>query len=317
MRRLLVLLLTRRRCSPPAPPRSTAKPGRKSPRLHAFRSCTNLLGYAQRNGAARDPPDAVRFGRRRRRCRSRRRAAATAGAAAARRRPSPVPAPVAAPAPARGRGPRRRPTCRRRASTSPTGSRPPARPLYVARDGKLRAFDASGDPPRELDSLDLPGFTHELLRPRRPRARDLHARLRRREPGRDRRRRCQRAAVAAGSGRTRLLEVDVSDPAAPMRVLRDARRRGLLPQRAAHRRDRARRRARPSRAGSSMPDDGATRRSARPRATGGGPCAARGPRAWLPSRGAARPPHGQRQRGARSCAAGRCGARRRSPASAR
>ena len=27
-----------------------AKPGQKSPRLHAFRSCTNLLGYAQRNG---------------------------------------------------------------------------------------------------------------------------------------------------------------------------------------------------------------------------------------------------------------------------
>src|SRR4051812_28036505 len=27
-----------------------AKPRAKSPRLHAFRSCTNLLGYAQRNG---------------------------------------------------------------------------------------------------------------------------------------------------------------------------------------------------------------------------------------------------------------------------
>src|SRR5687768_11580785 len=27
-----------------------AKPRKKSPRLHAFRSCTNLLGYAQRNG---------------------------------------------------------------------------------------------------------------------------------------------------------------------------------------------------------------------------------------------------------------------------
>ncbi len=27
-----------------------AKPGKKSPRLHAFRSCSNLLGYAQRHG---------------------------------------------------------------------------------------------------------------------------------------------------------------------------------------------------------------------------------------------------------------------------
>ena len=37
-----------------------AKPRRKSPRLHAFRSCTNLLGYAQRNGLRVTAPGEVR-----------------------------------------------------------------------------------------------------------------------------------------------------------------------------------------------------------------------------------------------------------------
>jgi len=49
MRRLLVLLLTAGMLASGAAA-VDAKPRKKSPRLHAFRSCTNLLGYAQRNG---------------------------------------------------------------------------------------------------------------------------------------------------------------------------------------------------------------------------------------------------------------------------
>src|SRR5688572_16216117 len=49
MRRLLVLVLTAGMLVSGAAV-VEAKPGKKSPRLHAFRSCTNLLGYAQRNG---------------------------------------------------------------------------------------------------------------------------------------------------------------------------------------------------------------------------------------------------------------------------
>src|SRR5215211_1488494 len=49
MRRLLLLVLTAGLLGAGAAA-VEAKPGQKSPRLHAFRSCTNLLGYAQRNG---------------------------------------------------------------------------------------------------------------------------------------------------------------------------------------------------------------------------------------------------------------------------
>ena len=35
--------------------------------------------------------------------------------------------------------------------------------LYVAREGKLRALDASGDRPRELGAIDVPGYTQDLL----------------------------------------------------------------------------------------------------------------------------------------------------------
>jgi hypothetical protein len=68
MRRLLVLLLAVGLLGAGATA-VDAKPRKKSPRLHAFRSCTNLLGYAQRNGlrviratpvrVAPVPPDSV------------------------------------------------------------------------------------------------------------------------------------------------------------------------------------------------------------------------------------------------------------------
>ena len=49
MRRAIVFLLTLAMLGAGATA-VDAKPRRKSPRLHSFRSCTNLLGYAQRNG---------------------------------------------------------------------------------------------------------------------------------------------------------------------------------------------------------------------------------------------------------------------------
>ena len=47
MRRVLVLLLTTGMLGAGVAA-ADAKPSSKAPRLHAFRSCTNLLGYAQR-----------------------------------------------------------------------------------------------------------------------------------------------------------------------------------------------------------------------------------------------------------------------------
>src|SRR5688500_11807931 len=49
MRRFLVLLLAAGLLGAGATT-VDAKPRKKSPRLHAFASCSNLLGYAQRNG---------------------------------------------------------------------------------------------------------------------------------------------------------------------------------------------------------------------------------------------------------------------------
>src|SRR6185436_11032652 len=61
MRRLLVLLLATGLLGAGATA-VDAKPRKKSPRLHAFASCTNLLGYARRNGlrVIRDTPVALR-----------------------------------------------------------------------------------------------------------------------------------------------------------------------------------------------------------------------------------------------------------------
>src|SRR6188472_1566932 len=61
MRRILVLLLTTGMLGAGVAAAADAKPAAKAPRLHAFRSCTNLLGYAQRNALRVIRESAVRF----------------------------------------------------------------------------------------------------------------------------------------------------------------------------------------------------------------------------------------------------------------
>ena len=60
MRRVLVLLLSTGMLGAGVAA-ADAKPASKAPRLHAFRSCTNLLGYAQRNALRVIRESAVRF----------------------------------------------------------------------------------------------------------------------------------------------------------------------------------------------------------------------------------------------------------------
>src|SRR5687768_14343572 len=216
MRRLLVLLLTAGMLASGAAA-VEAKPGRKSPRLHAFRSCTNLLGYAQRNGLRvirqtpllRPPPAPMP-------------APPTGGDGGSGGGEGggtvPPPAPIAAPAPARGEDTSQT-NVQEAGVDEPDWVKAVGTTLYVARDGKLRAFDAGGDKVRELGAVAVPGFAHELLvrgdralvistlgyGPAEPVA--FAAQV----PG---------VPPSRWLGRTRLLEVDVSDPAR-MRVLRE------------------------------------------------------------------------------------------------
>ncbi|HEX6458792.1 MAG TPA: hypothetical protein VF032_07735, partial [Thermoleophilaceae bacterium] len=60
MRRLLVLLLSTGMFGAGAAA-ADARPAAKAPRLHAFPSCANLLGYAQRNALRVIRESAVRF----------------------------------------------------------------------------------------------------------------------------------------------------------------------------------------------------------------------------------------------------------------
>src|SRR5829696_5854036 len=184
MRRLLVFALTAGLLGAGAAA-VEAKPGHKSPRLHAFRSCTNLLGYAQRNGlrVIRDTSLA---------------------------RPLPPPAPVAAPAPAAGGEDTSQTNVQEAGVDEPDWVKAAGTTLFVAHGGRLRAIDASADGPRALGSVEVPGFAHELL---------LHGdralviatvgsggpvSVAAQVPG---------VAPSRWIGRTQLLEVDVSDPA--------------------------------------------------------------------------------------------------------
>src|SRR5215211_3098933 len=210
MRRLLVLLLAFGVLATGAAA-VDAKPRKKSPRLHAFRSCTNLLGYAQRNGlrVVRETPAVLPAPP----PRPLPDEGASGGGGTGEERAA-GPQPVAAPAPEAGSG--TSPTNVQEAGVDePDWVKAAGTTLYVAQRGKLRAFDASGDRPREVGSIDMPGFSQELF---------VHG---------------DRALVLATIGiepvayaaqvpavapsrwlgHTRLLEVDVSDPAR-MRVLR-------------------------------------------------------------------------------------------------
>jgi hypothetical protein len=209
MRRLLVLLLAAGLLGAGATA-VDAKPRKKSPRLHAFASCTNLLGYAQRNGlrVIRDTPVALRpppvpEG------------GGGMGGGSEDRSGAPVPVAAPAPAPAAGGEGTSQTNVQEAGVDEPDWVKAAGTTLYVARDGKLRALDASGDRPRELGAIDVPGYTQDLLV------------------------RGDRALVIATTGygpvafaaqvapvppsrwlgTTRMLEVDVSDPA-HMRVLR-------------------------------------------------------------------------------------------------
>jgi len=203
-RLLLVLLLV----APALLPAAVADGRERSPRLHAFRSCSNLLGYAQRNGVRVIRESASRRG--------------TGGG---------LVEPLAggdedsggggaAPAPAVGReGESTSPTNVQEAGVDePDWVKAAGSILFAARGGRLHAIDAAASTPVPLGSLELPGESHELL---------VHG---------------DRALVIATLGfggdgpvaiagqvgtvpprewlgRTRLLELDVSDPRA-MRVLR-------------------------------------------------------------------------------------------------
>jgi hypothetical protein len=189
-----------------------AKPRKKSPRLHAFRSCTNLLGYAQRNGlrviratpvrVAPVPPDSVGGG-------GDDDSGSGGGGIGG-------PQPVAGPAPAPAPGERTSSTNVQEAGVDePDWVKAAGTTLYVAQEGRLRALDASADRPRELDSIHLPGYTHELL-VRGDRALVIATigfgpiGYAAQVPG---------VAPSEWLGRTRLLEVDIADPAR-MKVLR-------------------------------------------------------------------------------------------------
>src|SRR5215207_11681213 len=138
-----------------------AKPGQKSPRLHAFRSCTNLLGYAQRNGLrlVRDatvarpaPPFAPGVGG------PVSEDMGGAGGGGEGRAPEP-----AAPVPATGGGDTSQTNVQEAGVDEPDWVKAKGTTLFVARGGELRAIDASGDRPRALGAVDVPGFAQDLL----------------------------------------------------------------------------------------------------------------------------------------------------------
>jgi len=152
MRRAIVFVLTLAMLAAGAAA-VDAKPRRKSPRLHAFRSCTNLLGYAQRNGlrVIRNSPVAVPVA-----------PMPETGAGGGDDRSGG--GPVAAPAPAAGGGEGTSQTNVQEAGVDePDWVKAKGTTLYVAKDGKLRAIDAAGARPMELGAIDVPGFSQDLL----------------------------------------------------------------------------------------------------------------------------------------------------------
>src|SRR3954452_7840986 len=166
-----------------------------SARLHAFSSCSSLLGYAQRNGVRviRDaatvrpapPPESVSGG---------------GGDGRAE-------APVAAPAPAAGDDTSSQTNVQEAGVDEPDWVKLSGTTLFALSGGKLVAFDASGDSARVLGSLDLNGYSQQLL-VRGDRALVIASVgfggdtpvMARQVPG---------VAPAMWIGRTRLLEVDV------------------------------------------------------------------------------------------------------------
>ena len=204
MRRALVLILAAGLLGTGATA-VDAKPHKKSPRLHAFRSCTNLLGYAQRNGLrviratpvrigpVAPPPAPLEGG------------GEDGGSGGGGGGPVAGPQPVAAPAPSPGERPSTT-NVQEAGVDEPDWVKAAGTTLYVAQQGRLRTLDTRADRPRQLDSIELPGHSHELL---------VHGGralviatlgfgpvYAAQVPG---------VAPSEWLGRTRLLEVDVSD----------------------------------------------------------------------------------------------------------
>jgi hypothetical protein len=206
MRRAIVLLLTLAMLAAGAAA-VDAKPRKRSPRLHAFRSCTNLLGYAQRNGLRVIRSTPVRLPV----------APPQSGAGGGEDGGSGGSDRGAAPVPAAGGDQGTSQTNVQEAGVDePDWVKASGTTLFVARDGKLRAIDASGETPRELGAIELPGFSQDLL-VRGDRALVISTigyapvAFAAQVPG---------VAPSRWLGRTRLLEVDVGDPAR-MKVLRE------------------------------------------------------------------------------------------------
>jgi hypothetical protein len=211
MRRAIVFLLTLAMLAAGAAA-VDAKPRKKSPRLHAFRSCTNLLGYAQRNGlrvvrespVLRPAPPVPDGG-------------GTDEGASGGDGGQGGPQPVAAPAPESRAGDGTSQTNVQEAGVDePDWVKAAGTTLFVAKQGKLRAIDAGGDRPRELGAIDVPGYSQDLL-VRGDRALvittlgDGPVAFAAQVPA---------VSPARWLGKTRLMEVDISDPA-KMRVLRE------------------------------------------------------------------------------------------------
>jgi hypothetical protein len=170
-----------------------------SARLHAFGSCSNLLGYAKHNGlrVIRDtrfvgpvPPPVSRDG----------------GGGTGK--------PVAAPVPAAGEDSSSQTNVQEAGVDEPDWVKLSGTTLFAATGGRLVAFDAGGDRARVLGSVAVGGWAPQLF-VKGDRVLVIESSgfgdvVAAQVPG---------VAPARWIGRTRLSEVDVSDPRA-MRVLR-------------------------------------------------------------------------------------------------
>src|SRR5688500_13373684 len=130
---------------------------------------------------------------------------------------APAPAPIAAPAPTGGPDGTSQTNVQEAGVDEPDWVKAAGTTLYVAQDRKLRSFDVGGDQPRALGAIDVPGYTQELL-VRGDRALVISSIsyggpvvFAAQVPG---------VPPSEWIGRSRLLEVDISDPAR-MRVLRE------------------------------------------------------------------------------------------------
>jgi uncharacterized secreted protein with C-terminal beta-propeller domain len=134
-----------------------AKRRQENPRLHAFRSCTNLLTYAKRNGTrlireaplspAGAPPQAP----------TDQQLGSGGGGSGEDRAAAPAPAPAVG-------GPEGQPTNVQEAGVDePDVVKTSGSTVLVVARGRLYAVDGSADPPALLGSVDVPGYASELL----------------------------------------------------------------------------------------------------------------------------------------------------------